>query len=177
MDNDLITVTKQVEEELVVFSAVTVCVKWTPKNPIKLNFEQTARCQFESQKCNITTDIKRFTRDKSTFWCLRFNGYSRMPGTNQVNPFKTIPDLDSTGFQLKLDVDVNELKFYIQDNYLNTYKNSLKYLIEKNEVFRVYVTKSVDKKLREPHKHCEISSDVTYRKKKRHRKVCKPSKS
>lgn len=163
MNFDVIPVIHQVEEEQVVFPAVTLCAKWNKNNPIKLNLNHIEMCKFETVKCKINTDIEMFTIERGLYSCLRYNGYSKIPGSDQINGLKKISDIDSDGFVLKLNFKADEFKFYIQDNYLNTYKNSLEYTIENGENYLVYVSKSVDKKLGEPYNHCEINNDVSYR--------------
>jgi len=58
---------------------------------------------------------------------------------------------------------MSEFMFYIQDNYLNTYRNSIEYRISANETYRVYASKTVDQKLGEPYNPCTEVEDKTYR--------------
>lgn len=162
MDYDVITLVHQIEEEQVVFPAVTVCAKLKKKNPIELSLDHIAACKFETVKCKLNTDIELFTVERGLYSCLRYNGYSKIPGSDQINAFKKVSDLDSDGFILKLDFDTDEFKFYIHDNYLNTYKKLFAYTIQKGEDYIVYISKSVEKKLGEPFNHCEINNDVSY---------------
>ncbi len=103
LEYDVITVTKRVVDEEVVFPAVTLCKKKEENKDSDLNFRNVDECTFEGQACNITSDLERFTRDKGTFWCLRFNGYRKIRGSNKRYSFKKTPDIESDGFYLKLN--------------------------------------------------------------------------
>lgn len=169
MDYDIITVTKVVEEERAVFPAFTLCAKVDSTNRDNLSKNQVDICLFEEAQVNVTAEIEQFSLEDGTYMCLRYNGYHRFPGINankDIRPtteFKTITDVNSKGFVIRVDVDLDEFKFCFQDNYLNTYGKATWYQLRKSENLKVYVTRSVDKQLGEPHSRCDPNSDVAYR--------------
>lgn len=169
MDHDIITVTKVVEEGKALFPAFTLCAKVASTNTENFSRNQVDICLFEETQVNVTAEIEQFSIQDGTYMCLRYNGYHRFPGINankdiqQTTEFGTITDVNSEGFVVRVDVDLADFKFCFQDNYLNTYDKATWYTIKKSENLKVYVTRSVDKQLGEPHSRCDQNSDVAYR--------------
>ena len=162
MEYDVITVSKNVVEETVVFPSFTICAPlWSSYGNVVLSTSHVSFCYFENTRCNITNDIERFTREKVSYtndlyYCLRFNGY------RQNYTLKAKDDIYK-GLVFKLSMNMSEFMFYIQDNYLNTYSSSIEYRISANETYRVYASKTVDQKLGEPYNPCTEVVDKTYR--------------
>ncbi len=154
---DVITVTKNVEEKEVVFPAVTVCVN--KEQEFRLSTAHINRCTFEEKNCNIKTDFEAFVREDAWYYCIRFNGY------RQNYSLKTIKSRKSVGLTLDLNLNGSQIVFYVQDNYLNTFDDSLKYTMYQHDTLRVYATKTVDQKLGEPYNQCKEVEDVAYRQK------------
>ncbi len=161
LEYDVITVTQTVDETSVVFPSLTVCAPIS--RGIKLNDGQINLCKFEEAACNATNDLDFFSREvilnsknKEKMFCIRHNGF------HKNNTLKTKTDIESKGLILKWTMNEN-FSFYLQDNYLNTYKSSVQYLIGTNETFRVYASKTVSKRLGDPYNPCKEVGDETYR--------------
>jgi len=162
LEYDVITVTKNVVEEMVVFPSFTICAPlWLSFGNVKLSTRHVSYCLFDDTRCNITNDIEHFTREKLTstndqYNCLRFNGY------RENYTLKAKDDI-YRGLVFRLNMNMSVFRFYIQDNYLNTYRSSIEYTISANETYRVYASKTVDKKLGEPYNPCTKVEDKAYR--------------
>ena len=162
---DVITVTKNIEEKEVVFPSLTVCapVLFDYGN-VFLGIRHINSCKFNDLRCNHSTDSIEFTREllsinTNRFSCVRILGFKQ----NITPPFKTLSSLESNGLLLRLNLNISYFKFYVQDNYINTYRHSIEYTLAPYDTLRVYATKTVDKKLEEPYNNCQKFEDDSYR--------------
>lgn len=170
MEYDVITKTKNVKEENVIFPAFIICAQ-EGENFIK-NMNPVEICSFNQVNCTRDTDIDMFSSDrqigKYVYECIRFNGFKE----NRNVSFKTFQSETDEQLRIRLiDGGVGKnhfhltdkrLIFIVQDNYLNTLEFSKYYYIEREDNFQIYVTKTVDEKLEKPWNQCQ-KMNASYR--------------
>lgn len=164
----VITVTKQVEEAIVIFPAVTLCAPIAKNKPLEnqLTLDFIDSCSFDGRSCDLTADFERFTLDQGQHMCLRYNGNHWLSKGNRYN-LKTVKSNSfnansGAGLYLVLNIDT-DIRFYVHDNYLNTYAFAPEHSLNKNDNLRVYVSKTVDMKLEWPHNPCRVFAYKAYR--------------
>lgn len=165
---DVITVTKEVEEDRVIFPAVTICAPKAENEPLEnqLTLDFIDSCSFDGSACDLTADFERFTLDQRQFMCLRYNG-NHMDSNGKNYRLKTVKsnsfNTNSGALSLIFNIGTEYILFYVHDNFLNAYRFLPEYSLNKNENLRVYVSKTVDKKLEWPHNPCRVSEYPAYR--------------
>lgn len=157
---DVITQTKKMEEKSITFPAVTFCnLKYESFELIEL----ITSCQYDSRTCEYTKDFDHLTLSEGMYSlkCIRFNGYKnstvgleRTEGTDHTNGLLI-------DFALKDNQDT--LLTYITDNYLNSFERVTSLLFSTQNIYNIYIKKSVEKKLEMPYNTCKNIKNETYR--------------
>lgn len=168
LKNETVTNTLEVEEEIITFSSLIICAQ-TKDNLQDLNAIENYT--FNTKECIIPTDFDMFSSDRQigqlTFVYLRW-----IPREWTVEELKALHSVADDQLRITLAETnsgiLNGFRFsgvkliLVPDRYLNTLEHSKYYWIQREDVFNVYVTRTVDEKPGEPYNDCQKMSE-TYR--------------
>ena len=144
---DVVTLTKQIEPESIIFPSITLCEG--SDNPNITN--KIISIKFKGKELDMQGDSE-LLKLNGQYHCLRFNGYRKSLKNFEIN----LNDSLKNSLLFSFNSPFNDSKFfmYIKDNYEDSFMSTHPVFLEVKKSNLVLFFKTVSRKLGEPYSSC-----------------------